>query len=183
MEFLRELNESRMFRRLKQLTGQSVHDVAERLFEHLLFLQILAQENPSRASIYAREIMAQQQFDGFRTSRPDLYNLIALITNQDTYSYIINTDESVGIPIFRLRRNLRLIEQRKFNNNDYSQMMYMLQQRFDQLPARLFVLRRQISNWSRLSKTEKQSVLKQLKYQMRERGIQSDFFVELEKLQ
>jgi len=153
MKFLQDLNESRMYRRLGQLEGKSVHDIAERLFEHLLALQIMCNIDKGLASKYAEQIMRQQQFDGFRTSQPDLYNLIALILQQDQYSHLIDTDVSVGIPELRLRRNLRDIARGGFDNNDFSYMMLMLQRRFEKLPKMLIALRRQISDWKNINPT------------------------------
>lgn len=182
MELFKELNESRMYRRLGQLEGKSVHDIAERLFEHLLALQILANTDKSLAADYAKTIMKQQQFDGFRTTMPDLYNLIALILNQDSYSYLIKTDSSVGIPELRMRRNLRAIGNGEFDNNDYSQMMLMLQRRFESLPKILYQLRRQISDWKNVTPGNRKTIVRRLMTQMRERGVQSDFYQHLDKL-
>lgn len=182
MKFFQELNESRLYRRLGQLEGKSVHDIAERLFEHLLALQIMCNIDRSRASRYAEQIMKQQQFDGFRTSQPDLYNLVALILKQDQYSHLIDTDPSVGLPELRLRRNLRDIARGEFNNNDYSYMMLMLQRRFDKLPKMLISLRRQISDWQNVNPNEHKQIIRRLLWQMRERGIQSDFYRDLSRL-
>ena len=182
MKFLQEINESRMYRKLGQLEGRSVHYVAEQLFEHLLALQILANENTSLASRYATQIMKQTQFDGFRNSQPDLYNLITLVLRQDQYSHILDTDTSVGLPELRLRRNLREIARGNFNNNDFSYMMLMLQRRFEQLPGLLVQLRRQISDWSNLSPGDKKIVIRRMLNQMRTRGMQSDFYLHLSKL-
>lgn len=182
MKFFQELNESRMYRRLNQLEGKSIHDVAERLFEHLLALQIFANEDRGTAMKYANQIMRQQAFDGFRTSMPDLYNLIALVKKQSNYEHVIDTDETVGIPELRMRRNLREIGRGGFDNNDYSQMMLMLQRRFDELPNVLKELRRQISTWDRKSEGNKKVLIRKLMLQMRERGMQSDMFMDLQKL-
>ena len=179
MKFIQELDESRMYKRLGQLEGMHVNDIAERLFEHLLALQILSNVDRSRASRYAEQIMRQQQFDGFRNSQPDLYNLITLVTKQEQYSHLIDTDVSVGLPELRLRRNLREIARGGFDNNDFSYMMLMLQRRFEKLPKMLIQLRRQISDWKRLSDNEHKQVIRRLMLQMREKGIQSDFYKDL----
>ena len=126
MKFLQELNESRLYRRLGQLEGKNVHDIAERLFEHLLALQILCNQDRALASRYSNYIMRQQQFDGFRNSQPDLYNLIVLVLRQEQYDHLIDTDSSVGIPELRLRRNLREIARGGFDNNDFSYMKTLL---------------------------------------------------------
>ena len=181
MELFKELNESRMYRRLGQLEGKSVHDIAERLFEHLLALQILCNTDMAYASRYADWMFKHPSFDGFRTSQPDLYNLIALVLNQDTYSYLINTDTSVGIPEMRLRRNIRYIVNGKFDNNDYSQMMLIMQRRFDKLPKILISIRRQVSAWQTMDSSDQRTVVRRLLTQMREKGMQSDLWQYLNK--
>lgn len=183
MKFIAELNESRMFKRLKQLTGRNMSDVAERLFEHLLALQIFANQDRGTAQKYASQIMRMQHFDGFRTSQSDLYNLIALILNPTQYSHVFADDTKYVIPELRLRRILRALERGNFDNNDYSQMMLILQREFKELPAYLLALRRQISNWQRLNDKEKADIAQRLLFNMRERGMQSDFYVLLSKLQ
>ena len=176
MDFLQELNESRMYRRLGQLEGRDVHYVAEQLFEHLLALQIFANENRPLAQKYAKWIMKQTQFDGFRNSQPDLYNLITLVLRQDQYSHILKTDQEIGLPELRLRRNLREIARGGYNNNDFSYLMLMLQRRFDRLPGLLIQLRRQISDWRNLSPNDQKTVVRRMLNQMRTKGMQSDFY-------
>jgi len=182
MNFLQELNESRLYKRLGQLEGRDVNYIAERLFEHLLALQIFANEKPNLAAKYAETIMKQQHFDGFRTSQPDLYNLITLIIKQDQYSHILTTDHKINIPELRLRRNLLAIARQDFNNNDFSYMMMMLQRKFKQLPGQLIELRRQISNWKNLAPGDQKTAVRRLLMQMRERGMQSDFYMHLSRL-
>lgn len=182
MKFLQELNESRMYRRLGQLEGKDVHHIAERLFEHLLALQILCNEDRNLARQYAEWTMKQQQFDGFRNSQPDLYNLITLVLKQDQYSHIIDTDHTVTIPELRLRRNLREIARGGFDNNDFSYMMLMLQRKFEKLPKILISFRRQISDWKNLSSAQQTQTIRRLLTQMREKGMQSDFYQHLSKM-
>jgi hypothetical protein len=182
MKFIQELDESRMYRRLGQLEGKHVNDIAERLFEHLLALQIFCNEDRARASRYADWIMRQQQFDGFRNSQPDLYNLITLVLRQDQYSHILDTDDTIGIPELRLRRNLRQIARGGFDNNDYSQLMLMLQRKFDRLPKILISFRRQISDWKNLSSNQRTQTIRRLLTQMREKGMQSDFYRDLSRM-
>lgn len=182
MELFKELNESRMYKRLSQLEGKSVHDIAERLFEHLLALQILANTDSRYAKNYAEWMFKQPNFDGFRVSQTDLYNLIALVLHQERYSYLIDNDVSVGIPELRLRRNIRYLTSGKFDNNDYSQMMLMMQHRFEKLPKILYIWRRQISDWKNLNTQDQKSIIRKLLTQMREKGFQSDLWQKLYRL-
>lgn len=183
MKFLQELNESRMYRRLSQLNGKTIDSIGERLFEHLLALQILVNEDMLYAKKYADIIMSQQNFTGFRTSQPDLYNLISVILNQDKYSHIVEPNPDVIIPELRLKRNLRDIAAGRFDNNDFSQLMLMLQRRLEKLPGQLIQLRRQISEWNRNPDREKYIVIHRMMQQMRERGMQSDLYYRLQSLE
>jgi len=184
MEFIRELNERRMFRKLEQISGRSMNSIAERLFEHLLALQIFANEDRGIAMKYAEKIMQASGFEGFRTSQNDLYNLITLIMNPTKYSYLLSDDTKFVIPELRLRRNLRDLQRGRFNNDDYSYMMMMLQREFKDIPAYLYVIRRQVSNWKRLTDNQKAEVIQRLMFQMREKGgMQSDFYILLNRLQ
>lgn len=176
MELFKELNESRMYRRLAQMEGKTVHDIAERLFEHLLALQILCNIDMDYAARYANWMFRQPAFDGFRTSQPDLYNLFVMVLHQEKYEHIIENDLAVGVPEMRFRRNIRYITGGKFDNNDYSQMMLMMQRRFDKLPKMLITIRRQVSMWKTMDPSDQNTVIRRLLFQMREKAIQSDLF-------
>ena len=181
MKFLQELDESRLYRRLSQTNGKSVEALVEKLFEHLLVLQVLANVDPKAAANYSEQILRHRDFAGFRTSMPDLYNLIVLTHHADRFPDLTKkTDTVITIPDLILRRNLGYIAQKRFNNDDFSRMMIILQNRFtDFIPDQLKTLRRQISRWKFLSASDKQTVLKRLRFNMREVGIQSDFFEKL----
>lgn len=184
MEFIRELNESRLFKKLEYVYGRNMNDIATRLFEHLLALQIFANEDRGTAKKYATKMMEASGFDGFRTSQLDLYNLITLILNPEKYSYLFADDTKFVIPELRLRRNLLALKRGSFDNNDYSYMMLMLQQQFKDIPPYLYVLRRQISDWKRLTSNQKSEVAQRLLYMMREKSsMQSDLYMLLQRLQ
>lgn len=180
MKFIQELNESRLYRRLSQLKTKTAGDIAERLFEHLLAFQIIVQENPLWAKRYAENIVKYSSFDGFRTSQSDLYNLIALLLNQSQYSDIFASDESLIIPELRLKRNLRNIANGTYKNLDYSELMMMIQRKFSEyLNGTHIQLRRQISDWDKLSPSDKEIIKRRMLIQMRERGIQSELYHKL----
>ena len=185
MKFLQELNESRMFRRIEQLEGKSLASIGERLFEHLIALQILAQQDKNKAQTIASRVMKLQNFDGFRTTQPDLYNLIVLLLKPEMYSPIINPEEEeqkIVLPELRLKRNLRELANGKYQHNDFSQLMIMLQKRIPDLPGQMIQIRRQVSDWERLNQGDKKTVVRRLLMNMRERGIQSDLYPSLENL-
>ena len=66
MEFLKDITEARMYRRLQQLTGRSVDDLASQTFTHLLMLRSLYDLDKPKAVNYAKDIVSNLNFSGFR---------------------------------------------------------------------------------------------------------------------
>jgi len=178
-----ELSESRMWRQMKQLTGLKMSKVAELMFEQLLALQIFAQSDPAYAAQQAAQIMRLQNFDGFRTSQPDLYNVLTIMVDPERFDSQIVQDVQVSVPELRLKRNLRAIAKNKYNAGDYNYLMLMLQREMqDYLPAPLIQMRRQIGNWDRTKPQDRKVIVDRLMLQMRERGFQNESYERLRTL-
>ncbi len=171
------LSESRAYRTPRQLNGLKQSQRGEQLFEQLLALQILANSDPAYAARVSENIMKLQNWPGFRTSQPDLYNIIAMIMKPEKFKDRIAQDVVITIPELRLKRNLRAIAKRDFQNSDYSYMMLMLQRNMvDFLPAPLIQMRRQISIWDRIVPRDKNVIRDRLMLQMRKSGLQNEFY-------
>ena len=171
------LSESRAYRTPRQLNGLKQSQLGEQLFEQLLALQILANSDPAYAARVSEDIMKLQNWPGFRTSQPDLYNIIAMIMKPEKFKDRIAQDVKITIPELRLKRNLRAIAKRDFQNSDYSYMMLMLQRNMvDFLPAPLIQMRRQISIWDRIVPRDKNVIRDRLMLQMRKSGLQNEFY-------
>ena len=171
------LEESRSYRTPRQLNGLKQSQLGEQLFEQLLALQILANSDPAYAARVAEDIMKLQSWPGFRTSQPDLYNIIAIIMKPNKFKDRVAQDVVITIPELRLKRNLRAIAKRDFQNNDYSYMMLMLQRNMvDFLPPPLIQMRRQISIWDRIVPRDKNVIRDRLMLQMRKTGLQNEFY-------
>jgi hypothetical protein len=171
------LEESRSYRTPRQLNGLKQSQLGEQLFEQLLALQILANSDPAYAARVAEDIMKLQSWPGFRTSQPDLYNIIAIIMKPNKFKDRVAQDVVITIPELRLKRNLRAIAKRDFQNNDYSYMMLMLQRNMvDFLPPPLIQMRRQISIWDRIVPRDKNVIRDRLMLQMRKSGLQNEFY-------
>jgi len=178
-----ELSESRMWRQMKQLTGLKMSKIAELMFEQLLALQIFAQSDPAYAAQQAAQIMRLQNFDGFRTSQPDLYNVLTIMVDPERFDSQIVQDVQVSVPELRLKRNLRAIAKNKYNAGDYNYLMLMLQREMqDYLPAPLIQMRRQIGNWDRTKTQDRKVIVDRLMLQMRERGFQNESYERLRTL-
>jgi hypothetical protein len=171
------ITESRAYRTPRQLNKLTQKAVGEQLFEQLLALQIFVDSDPAYAARISEEIMKLQNWPGFRTSQPDLYNLIAIAMKPERFKDRIKQDVKIAIPELRLKRNLRSIMKGQFNNSDYSYMMLILQrQMVDFLPAPLIQMRRQISNWDRQTPRDKNTIRSRLMLQMRKTGLQNEFY-------
>ena len=171
------LSESRAYRTPRQLNGLKQSQLGEQLFEQMLALQILANSDPDYARRIAGDIMKLQNWPGFRTSQPDLYNVIAMIMKPEKFKDRIAQNVQITIPELRLKRNLRNIAKREFQNSDYSYMMLMLQRNMvDFLPAPLIQMRRQIANWERIVPRDKNVIRDRLMLQMRKSGLQNEFY-------
>lgn len=171
------LSESRAYRTPRQLNGLTQKKIGEQLFEQLLALQILANSDPGYAARVAENIMKLQNWPGFRTSQPDLYNIITIAMKPNKFKDRIAQDVVITIPELRLKRNLRNIAKRDFQNGDYSYMMLMLQRNMsDYLPAPLIQMRRQIANWNRIVPRDKNVIRDRLMLQMRKSGLQNEFY-------
>jgi hypothetical protein len=171
------LSESRAYRTPRQLNGLKQSQLGEQLFEQLLALQILANSDPDYAARVSENIMKLQNWPGFRTSQPDLYNIIAMIMKPEKFKDRIAQDVKITIPELRLKRNLRNIAKRDYQNSDYSYMMLMLQRNMiDFLPAPLVQMRRQIANWERIVPRDKNVIRDRLMLQMRKSGLQNEFY-------
>ena len=121
--------------------------------------------------------MKLQNWPGFRTSQPDLYNIITIAMKPNKFKDRIAQDVVITIPELRLKRNLRAIAKRDFQNSDYSYMMLMLQRNMsDYLPAPLIQMRRQIANWQRIVPRDKNVIRDRLMLQMRKSGLQNEFY-------
>jgi len=171
------LSESRAYRTPRHLNGLTLKQLGEQLFEQLLALQIFVNSDPAYAARIAEEIMKLQNWPGFRTSQPDLYNVIAILMKPEKFKDRVIQNAQITIPELRLKRNLRQIMKREFNNSDYSYMMLMLQRQMeDFLPAPLIQMRRQISNWERQTPRDKNTIRQRLMLQMRKTGLQNEFY-------
>jgi hypothetical protein len=171
------ITESRAYRTPRQLNKLTQKAVGEQLFEQLLALQIFVDSDPAYAARISEEIMKLQNWPGFRTSQPDLYNLIAIAMKPERFKDRIKQDVKIAIPELRLKRNLRSIMKGQFNNSDYSYMMLILQRNMvDFLPPPLIQMRRQISNWDRQTPRDKNTIRNRLMLQMRKTGLQNEFY-------
>jgi len=181
MNIFQEINEARMNKRLDSFRGESVNAIAHILFDHLVALQIVANEDPDRAANYARDVMSQQQMDRFRINQPDLYNLIVLVLQQDQYSDLLLQDKNIAIPELRLKRNLREIASGRIDNQDYTQMLIVLQNRISGISGYQANCRRAAGDWADLTRSERRVQIRNLLQHMNTYRFNSDLYSMLKR--
>jgi len=182
MNIFQEITESRMIRTLRDVEDKTLGGLMERLYEHLLALEVLAIEMPQEAAKYAQSIVQNIQLNGFRQSQNDLYNLLVFLINQDQYKDQVKKDIEIQLPEFRLKRNLREIANGRIDINDFNNMMMVIQRTYSTIGGRQANLRREISNYQNLNKTDRQRTVNQLLMVMREYKINSDMYLLMEKV-
>lgn len=131
MEFIKELVESRMYRRLSQMKGKDVTDIANQLFNHLLMLRDLYELDKAQAMKYAQTIVGNLNFNGFRMSMPDLYNMIVMVLEQRKYADHLFNNWEITLPEMRIKRIFRDMASGNLNSRDFAQLMLILQRKMD----------------------------------------------------
>lgn len=180
--FMKELHEARLIRRLDRIDGKDISELGRTLFNHLLALRLLHYEDAKAASKYARQIMRHPEFNGFRITSPDIFNLVVFIQNKKRFADRIEIDDALSVPEMRLRRNLRELEKGNINANDYEKMMLILQRQLDGLGSAHYQLRRETNEYPKLPESQKVHVIKRLLLLIRNPVFFSDLHVILRRV-
>lgn len=180
--FMKELHEARLIRRLDRIDGKDISELGRTLFNHLLALRLLYYEDAKSASKYARQIMRHPEFNGFRITSPDIFNLVVFIQNKKRFADRIEIDDALSVPEMRLRRNLRELEKGNINANDYEKMMLILQRQLDGLGSAHYQLRRETNEYPKLPESQKVHVIKRLLLLIRNPVFFSDLHVILRRV-
>ena len=182
-KFFNELTETRIFKRLDYLKGQDANDICMFIIDTLLILNFLWHEDKQSAIKYAKEMMRDQSFTGFRTTQNDLYNAIVVLLHQEKYSDKIKTNYGITLPEMRLKRIIRNMSNGHFNEDDYHQLMLIL---FREIKGRLPEherMRRLLHNYKTMKDGDKQTSLRFLlqRYRVGKRRY-SDVYPMLDKV-
>jgi len=171
MEFIKELIESRMYRRLSQMKGKDVTDIANQMFNHLLMLRDLYELDKPKAMSYAQEVVNNLNFSGFRLSMPDLYNMVVMVMQQKKYADHLYNNWDIVLPEMRIKRVFRDIASGTLNSSDFAQLMLILQRKM-KLDADQMRMRRMVQT-PELTKSDYAWMRKRL-IQKTRRAINSD---------
>jgi type I site-specific restriction-modification system R (restriction) subunit len=108
--------------------------------------------------------------------------LITLVVHADRYRDTVDKNINITLPEFAIRRNIKSIADGRIDVNDYNNMMMTLQRRYHRIGPRQSNLRREISDWSQLSRRNKLLIIDQLVMLMRERNMNSDLYYHITQL-
>jgi|GEM_PF-4683002 len=167
MEFIKDITEARMYRRLGQLAGKNVSELASQTFTHLLMLRSLYDLDKPKAVKYAKEIVNNLNFNGFRASMPDLYNMLVMIIEQHKYADKLFNNWEITVPEMRIKRVIRSMSQGDLDSNDFAQLMLILQRKFPNLDGDQMRMRRMVQNTTK-STSQTANGCKNASYRCRE---------------
>ena len=180
-DFIENLEESRTFKRLSLVRGMTVDEIAIKVLNFLLALKVLYHEDKKQASRYAQQLVNQQSYSGFKTSQPDLYNVLVLVFKKDQYSDLIGTS-TVILPELRIKRNLRNMASGRVDERDYNELLIMMLRRLKGVESLHWRLRRRIAEYDKLEKQDKAHIMRYLMLLMRKgEQIYPDLYIAIEK--
>mgnify|MGYP006413637005 FL=1 len=182
-EFFSELKEARIFKNLNLVDGTKADDLAILMLNMFFALNFIWHEDRASAVKYARNIMSQPGFKGFRTTQPDLYNAITLLLHQEKYSDKLITRYDITIPELRIKRILRDMSGGRVDEDDYHQLFLLMMRTTKGVSSDHQRVRRQLRRYDEMSSFDKIRNLRWLMLQMRTgKARYSDMYPMLQKI-
>jgi hypothetical protein len=165
--FVRDLNESSMYRTRQQLEATSSYDVATFAYINLVTLYMLfnTDETFDIAERYAGETIAYMNFSNYRQSATDLYQALHAITK--TNSYNINEP--------RLVRALVLMSQGR-DIPSVENFFMQLERSLNVKDSNYKSVRRIVTNWRSASNSQRRLVITRLLQYYRTNAIRSELY-------
>lgn len=155
-EFIKELNEAKLFRNPTKLGNTSVGELADNFFNAILGLQVMKKTDPDAARKYAQQTLAYGNLNGWRSSGSDLHNMAHTLINTRRYSDKLDIDRVVSVPELQYKNYLKNIANGK-NDRDFDRnFLLTLQQRLGINSPGLKSARRLIADWDRALPEEQQ---------------------------
>ena len=182
-EFFSELKEARIFKNLNLVDGTKADDLAILMLNMFFALNFIWHEDRASAVKYARNIMSQPGFKGFRTTQPDLYNAITLLLHQEKYSDKLITRYDITIPELRIKRILRDMSGGRVDEDDYHQLFLLMMRTTKGVSSDHQRARRQLRRYDEMTSFDKIRNLRWLMLQMRTgKARYSDMYPMLQKI-
>jgi len=182
-EFFGELKEARVFKNLNLVDGTKADELGLLLVNMFFALNFIWHEDRASAMAYARRMMSQPGFKGFRTTQPDMYNAIVLLLHQEKYSDKIITRYDITIPELRIKRILRDMSGGRVDEDDYHQLFLLMMRTIKGWTSDHQRARRQLRRYDEMTSFDKIRNLRWLMLQMRTGKVRySDMYPMLQKI-
>lgn len=173
-EFFDELNEARLFRGRETLQGKSADDLAKVLYLMFMMVEILRHEDSSWLRDYISNTMGDEYFRSMRSSSSDLHNIIAVLSNQDKFSDKIKTNGKISPPLLTIKRYFReILNKIKYPSQDRA-FFKSLEDYLKISESKYKNIRRIVGDWESASKTEKNTVMYEIKNLIKPTNQQND---------
>ena len=190
MDFIKELHEARLTRNESNVRVLTYTDCCERLYLSLLGLELLRQYPQSRpaAANYAKKTLVKSDYSQFRTFGTDLYNFVHFVIGDDDALGKLKDPgaakqarKKVTLPVLSLNRYLRSVS----NNTtptQIAQFLISVESGLNIKNTDYKSVRRNITNYSRLSTEDKQNTVTRLMYAARAKLRSADIIDDLSKI-
>jgi hypothetical protein len=188
-EFLKELNETKMFRNLSVMHNMHAKQIVDLFFLHVIGLEIIKNNYSTMrdAQNYARLIYRYKNFSGPQYSSNDMYQLAyALVDKEEVLDDTKYKNDSVYTDRIHFDKNqfIQYITRIANNNINYqADRRYTLKLSYDLKQDSIYSsMRRLAIDWETLSRMQKQLLMTRLLQAFRAKGYQSDLFPYLNKI-
>lgn len=172
-----ELQEARYIRIERQAAGQTMADVSETFFEHMMMLQQLRYENPAAAKKYATETLRFFDFSNIRGGATDLHNLASIIMNPEKFGETVTSAGDISLPELQFKRWLRDIKGDKWQPTLDRQFFFKLEKRLGIKSSIHKRMRRIVQDYSLATPGERKMVATRLMLHFKQdRRYMSDIF-------
>ena len=177
--FIRDLNESKMFKTRQRVEGSNARDMADVTFMNMLSLYIMSNEYDMApaAAAYAKKTMSTGNFNTYRQSGNDLHVGLSSIKNG-----MPNTGAKDEAQLNRINLNdqkikayLRTVSMGKPVQGAPSFFM-RLERDLDIKSSNYRSIRRLVQDWPRLNKMQKQLVITRMNQFYRTKAIRSELY-------
>jgi hypothetical protein len=192
MDFIKDLEESRLTRDSNNVRTMTYTDCCERAYLTLLILELLKNFNSFKktAASYASKTLGKEDYSQFRTFSTDLYNFVYYINgDKDALSKLKDPGAAeklriqTTIPLLGLNRYLKgLTGSATQSTRITSDFLIKLEKSLHITNADYKIIRRSILNWNKLTQKEKQDIVTRLLFAARAKLRSSDIIDDLSKL-
>jgi len=183
--FLRSLDESKFIRNKNDLSAIDYKAGSQLLYLYVIALYALAQESETEMSArqYAAAAAAFNNFDHYRVSLNDLYNLCHLFFGDTKYGSVdleVQYKKDITVGKYMIRY-LRSIAQDKAKSTDLYVLATKLENMLNMDNSIFKNIRREITNWDKLRPADKSSVFKKLYKYIRAISMRADLLPFIKK--